>query len=154
MICGTSGAAGVTVTPPCRLPESVGANTTVIVHDLPAPTLEPQVLVWEYSPLVATLVIGKAEFPLLVSVNVCVLVVVIAVSGNCLRGDGVIVATVPVANRLVTDGLPGALVTTVSLPVRDPACVGVTETLILQVLPLVRVVGQLFVCVKSPVVVI
>ena len=65
-----------------------------------------------------------------------------------------IVATVPVANRLVTDGLPGALVTTVSLPVRDPACVGVTETLILQVLPLVRVVGQLFVCVKSPVVVI
>ena len=57
------------VTVPVLVPEAVGLKVTLIVQEAPGPTLEPQVWVWEKSPLTAMLVIVRVAFPVLVSVT-------------------------------------------------------------------------------------
>lgn len=56
-------ALSVTVIVPLREPMAVGVNVTLIVHDELAARLEPQVLVWEKSPLMAMLEIVSAVLP-------------------------------------------------------------------------------------------
>ena len=56
----------VTVIEPVRVPVAVGVKVTVIVHDELAARLEPQVLVWEKSPLGVMLEIARAAPPVLV----------------------------------------------------------------------------------------
>jgi len=56
-------ALSVTVIEPVRKPVAVGVKVTLIVHDELAARLEPQVLVWEKSPLTAMLEIVSAALP-------------------------------------------------------------------------------------------
>jgi hypothetical protein len=58
----------MTTLPPTR-PDLPGWNTTLMVQDIPAATLEPQVLVWENCTLAVMLVMFKVVLPVLVSVT-------------------------------------------------------------------------------------
>ena len=58
-------ALSVTVTVPVFCPLSAGLKLTLMLQEAPAATLEPQVLVWEKSPLIAMLVILRAAVPVL-----------------------------------------------------------------------------------------
>jgi hypothetical protein len=58
-------ALSVTVTVPVLCPLPVGLKVTLMVQEAPAATLEPQVLVWEKSPVTAMLVILRAAVPVL-----------------------------------------------------------------------------------------
>ena len=59
---------------------------------------------------------------------------------------------VPLPERPMLVGPFGSLVETVSVPLRDPVTVGEKVTFTAQVVPAARLVPQLFVCAKSPVV--
>jgi len=61
----------VIVTVPVLDPLALGLKVTLTLHEAPAPTLEPQVLVWEKSPLIAMLVMVSVEVPLFVRVKLC-----------------------------------------------------------------------------------
>lgn len=61
-------------------------------------------------------------------------------------------AEVPVPDKATDCGLPDALSVTMRAPLREPVVVGVKVTLILQFAPAARVLPQLLVCPKSPVV--
>jgi hypothetical protein len=60
-------ALSVMVTEPLRAPVAVGVKVTLIEQEAPAATLEPQVLIWEKSPLAVMLEIVRAALPLFVS---------------------------------------------------------------------------------------
>jgi hypothetical protein len=62
-------ALSVTVKVPALAPVAVGLKVTLRVQLAPAATLEPQVLVWEKSPLTVTLVTLRAALPVLLSVT-------------------------------------------------------------------------------------
>ena len=51
------------VTTPVLVPAAVGLKVTLRVQLAPAATLEPQVLVWEKSPLTVMLVMLRAALP-------------------------------------------------------------------------------------------
>jgi hypothetical protein len=57
-------------TSPLTVPAPVGVKVTLTVHDIPAPTLPSQVLVWENStdPVSVMLAMLKAVLPALVRV--------------------------------------------------------------------------------------
>ena len=59
----------VTVIEPVREPVAVGVKVTLIVQDEPAARLEPQVLVWEKSPLTVMLEIVSVAVPGLLRVT-------------------------------------------------------------------------------------
>ena len=61
---------------------------------------------------------------------------------------------VPLPERPMLVGPFGSLVETVSVPLRDPLAVGAKVTFTAQVAPAARLVPQLFVCAKSPLVAI
>jgi hypothetical protein len=56
-------ALSVMVTTPVLVPAAVGLKVTLRVQLAPAATLEPQVLVWEKSPLTVMLVMLRAALP-------------------------------------------------------------------------------------------
>ena len=62
-------ALSVMVTAPVLVPAAVGLKVTLRVQLAPAATLEPQVLVWEKSPLALMLVIVRLAFPVFLSVT-------------------------------------------------------------------------------------
>ena len=57
------------VTVPVLVPLALGLNVTLTLHEAPAATLEPQVLVWEKSPLIAMLVMVSVALPEFVRVK-------------------------------------------------------------------------------------
>jgi hypothetical protein len=57
------------VTAPVLVPVVVGLNVTLMVQLALAATLEPQVLIWEKSPLTVMLVMLRATLPVLLSVT-------------------------------------------------------------------------------------
>jgi hypothetical protein len=57
------------VTAPVLVPAAVGLKVTLRVQLAPAATLEPQVLVWEKSPLALMLVIVRLALPVFLSVT-------------------------------------------------------------------------------------
>ena len=59
-------ALSVTVIEPVHEPVTFGAKVTLIVQEAPGARLEPQLLVWEKSPLAVMLEIVRATAPLLV----------------------------------------------------------------------------------------
>lgn len=69
-LCGLSEALSEMLRVPVLVPPATGLNVTEIVQLAPALTLLPQVLFWEKSPLVATLVITNEALPVLVSITV------------------------------------------------------------------------------------
>ena len=62
-------ALSVIVIKPVRVPVTTGVKVTLIVQEAPAARLEPQVLVWEKSPLVTMLVMLRVAVPLFWSVT-------------------------------------------------------------------------------------
>ena len=62
-------ALSVMVTAPVRVPAAVGLKVTLSVQLALTATLEPQVLVWEKSPLVLMLVIVSPALPVFLSVT-------------------------------------------------------------------------------------
>ena len=60
----------VMVTEPLREPVAVGVKVTLMVQEALVARLEPQVLVWEKSPLVAMLVMVRVALPVFVRVRV------------------------------------------------------------------------------------
>ena len=59
----------VTVTAPVLVPAAVGLKVTLMVQLPPVATLEPQVFVWEKSPLVLMLVMLRVALPVFLSVT-------------------------------------------------------------------------------------
>jgi hypothetical protein len=68
-VCGLPAALSVTVTLPVLIPVAVGSKVTLMVQLALAATLEPQVLVWEKSPLTVILETLRAALPVLLSVT-------------------------------------------------------------------------------------
>jgi len=66
----------VMVTAPVLDPLALGLKVTLTLHEAPAPTLEPHVLVWEKSPLIAMLFTVSVEVPAFVRVKLCGLLLV------------------------------------------------------------------------------
>jgi hypothetical protein len=62
-------ALSVMVTTPVLVPVAVGLKVTLRVQLAPAARLEPQVLVWEKSPLTAMLVMLRVALPVLLKVT-------------------------------------------------------------------------------------
>ena len=62
-------ALSVMVTTPVRVPVAVGLKVMLRVQLALAATLEPQVLVWEKSPLAVMLVMLRVALPVLLSVT-------------------------------------------------------------------------------------
>jgi hypothetical protein len=62
-------ALSVMVRVPVLVPLAVGSNTTLMLQEAPAATLELQVLVWEKSPLMLTSVMASVALPVLVRVT-------------------------------------------------------------------------------------
>jgi len=60
----------VMVNVPVLVPVAVGLKVTLRVQEAPAATLEPQVWVWEKSPLALMLVMLSVAFPVFLSVTV------------------------------------------------------------------------------------
>src|SRR5437868_5113203 len=98
------------------------------------------------------LIVSVAE-PVLVSVTVCAALVVLInwLPKVRLVGDRLTAgAVVPVPVNETVCGLPAALSVTESVPVREPAAVGVKLTEIVHVADAATDVPQLFVWPKSP----
>jgi len=68
-VCVAGVALSVMVTAPVLVPVAVGLKVTLRVQLALAATIEPQVLVWEKSPLALMLVIPRLAFPVLLMVT-------------------------------------------------------------------------------------
>jgi hypothetical protein len=68
-VCVAGLALSVMVTAPVLVPAAVGLKVTLRVQLAPAATLEPQVLVWEKSPLAVMLVMLRVALPVLLRVT-------------------------------------------------------------------------------------
>ena len=105
-------------------------------------------------PFVPTVLTVTGDPPLLVTVTVCVpdcptvTVPNASVLGLAARAP----AVTPVPLSVTLCGLPVALSAIESVPVREPVVVGLNVTLTVQFAPAAKLVPQLFVCEKSPVV--
>ncbi len=69
-VCGLPTALSVMVTAPVLVPLAVGLKVTLRVQLALAATLEPQVLLWEKSPLALMLVMLRVALPVLLSVTI------------------------------------------------------------------------------------
>ena len=76
MLSGSPWALSLMVTAPLRAPAAIGVKVTLMAQAAPAATLEPQVLVWEKSPVAVMLVMLRAPLPVLLRVTVCALLLV------------------------------------------------------------------------------
>ena len=81
-------ALSVMVTVPVLDPLALGLKVTLTLHEAPASTLEPQLLVWEKSPLIAMLVMVSVAVPVLVRVKLCELLLVPTASEANVREAG------------------------------------------------------------------
>ena len=68
-VCGLAAPLSVTESVPLEVPVIVGEKVTLIVHELPAARLEPQLFVWEKPALAAIAEIVNDAVPVLVSVT-------------------------------------------------------------------------------------
>jgi hypothetical protein len=68
-VCGLPTASSAMVTAPVLVPGAVGLKVTLRVQLALTATLEPQVLVWEKSPLAVMLVRLRVALPVLLSVT-------------------------------------------------------------------------------------
>jgi len=68
-VCVAGLALSVMVKEPLREPVAVGVKVTLRVQLVLAATLEPQVLVWEKSPLTVMLVMLRTALPVFLSVT-------------------------------------------------------------------------------------
>jgi hypothetical protein len=138
-----------------RLPERVGAKVTLIVHVLFAVSELPHGVVSAKSPGLGpekvTLLILRAEFPVLPTVTVwATLVVPLGVVLKVrLAGVTVAMGPLPMPVTVTVCGLVVALSVMVKVAVRVPGAVGVNVTLIVQAPPAATELPQEFVPAKS-----
>lgn len=143
-----------------RVPEAAGSKVTEIEQFFPTATLGSQVFVWVKSPLLVpvmvTLLTSRVALPELVSVTVIAALVVPTnwLGKVRLVGESVTLGpgAKPVPVRLMLCGLPLPLSVSVTAPVRVPVVVGVNVTEMVQVCPTARLVPQVLVAAKSPLV--
>src|SRR6516162_3421870 len=125
-----------------------------MVHDFPAATLAPQVLVSENSsvsaPVIAILAMLNAELVVKVVDRVWAAPTLWPPKFRLFGLS--CTPTVPVPLRLTVCGLPGALSLTDNVPVRLPCCLGANVTAIVQLARMAKLEPQVLVCPKSPVV--
>jgi len=140
------------LTDPERDPVAVGVKVTLMVQLLPAKTGLVQVLVWAKSPVAEILVIVSVALPELVSVTDCTVLVVPTIWELKVRleDDRVTAGAAPVPVKLMVCGLPDALSTMLTEPVREPVAVGLNVTLMVQLAPARTAPPQVVVCAKSP----
>ena len=146
--CGLPTALSVIVSKPVLLPDAVGVNVTLMVQFAPGATLAPQELSWAKSPVTVILLMSSGAEPLLVMVMViAALVTPRGWLGNVrLVGDRVTSgAAEPTPERAMLCGLLAALSVMVIEPYRLPGAVGVKVTVMVQLIPPTRLVGQLLV---------
>lgn len=122
---------------------------TLILQELPAATLAPQVFVWEKGPEIAMLLMSSVVLPTLVSVVVPDVKQLQWPMGSGIQANFRLVGesstSVPIPFRETVCGLPGALSATDSAPVRFPICMGLKATLIVQLAPAARFELQVWV---------
>ena len=140
-----------------RVPITAGLKVTVMLQLVLGDTELPQVLVWLKSealvPLKLTPVIFKVAVLLaLVSVTVCTALPPTATLPK-LKAAGERLTMVPLPDSATVCGLLLALSLILTEPVRLPIAVGVKVTLMVHLAPPARLLPQLFVCAKSPLVV-
>ena len=75
-VCGLPWAVSVMAMVPVLAPPALGLKAMLKVQLALTATLEPQLLVWEASPLTAILMMPRLALPVLVSVTLCALLVV------------------------------------------------------------------------------
>jgi hypothetical protein len=135
---------------------AVGVNVTLMAQLAPAARLAPQLFVCEKSPplvpVIVMLVRVNRVVPLLVSVTAWAALLVptdwltnVIEAGVTLTED-----VAPVPERFNVCGLPAASSAIVSVAVRAPVAAGVKVTLMVQLALGARLAPQVFVCVKSP----
>ena len=155
--CGLLAASSATLNFPVLVPTAVGLNTTLMVQLVLAVRLVVQVVVETLkSPLAEITMLLSVTVWLFRRLNVFGELVVPTVSAAYVALVGVNVAgRTPVPESGTVCGVFVALSVIVMLPVRDPSCVGVNVTLIMQFFPAASVLPQGFVLVtgaKSPLV--
>jgi hypothetical protein len=148
-VCGLAPPLSLMETVPVKVPLLEELKVTVIMHDFPDPTLESQLFVWEKAlePVIVILAMFRVVLPTFVRVIVC------GGGGQVLGSSwqekdrlvGTSFTTVPVPVTLAVCGLPGALSVTDNVAVRDPRCVGLKVTLIVQLAPATTELAQVLV---------
>ena len=127
----------VKVSKPEAGPATVGLNVTVKVQVALAASVAPQVVVWVNGPVMPMPEIFKTPFPVFFKVTICVGLVPPTTSlakFNVVGLSDTPAVCIPIPENLkVNDGVPGASVCSVSVPVRNPVAVGAKITATEQV---------------------
>ena len=142
---------------PVRVPAAVGVKVTKIAHCAPTASEEPQLLVWEKSPLAVMPLMPMAVVPVFVKLTSCVALVPIAWLAKVKRVADKVSEVVPVPEEAVAPvpvrftvwALVLALLVIDNSPKRFPAAVGVNVTEIVHCPPAGRDEPQLLVWEKS-----
>jgi len=153
-ICGLFRALSDTCNVPVVVPTPVGVNTTSIMQLALEVSIDPQVVEETLkAPVVEIATFRSIVLWLLVSLNAFAALVFPTFVAGYLAVAGVNVAwAFPVPDSATVCGLFEALSLTESVPVRDPIWVGVKVTEIVQLFPPANALPQVFVCEKSPLV--
>ena len=135
------------VTTPVLVPVAVGVKVTLRVQLALVARLEPQVLVWEKSPLTVMLVMLRVALPVLLRVTLWALLLPPTACAGKVKevGERLTTGAVPVPVRL-TDCVAGlALSVMVTAPVLVPVAVGLKVTLRVQLALVARLAPQVLV---------
>lgn len=145
-------ALSVTVKVPAVIPAAMGLKITAMLHEAPAATVEPQVLVSEKAPLPLMLLMQSSAFPVFFSVTVWGLLLVNTFCAGKVKevGERLTAGPAPSPVRLTVwvGGL--ALSVTVIVPVEVPVAMGLKVTSMLHEAPAARLEPQVLVWEKGP----
>lgn len=153
-VCGEFVAVSVIVIAPEMAPVTVGLNVSFMVQVPPLLSVPVHVFVAAAkSPLDAIDMVVDSVPVFFTVIAFCALVDPTAVEVNTSLAGVIVITTgsVPVPVSFTVCGEFVALSVTVNEPVRVPAVRGVNVTVTVQLAAAFSVVGQLFVCAKSPV---
>jgi hypothetical protein len=140
-ICGLPVALSLSVSVALLVPVAVGVNVTLMAQIAPAATLDPQVLVWAKSPLLAPVIVMllmvSAAVPVLVrvSVSAALFVPTVWLPKAIELLERLTAGVVPVPVSATVCGLFDALSVMVTVPETDPVAVGVKVTGMRQLPP-------------------
>lgn len=154
-VCGLPVALSLTLRVAARAPAAVGLNVTLIVQLLPEERLDPQLVVFEKSPVfvpeIEIDICLKLELPELLRVIDCeALLVPTTWSANVrLDGDRFATGPVPLPVSDTACGLSVASSITVKVAALVPTAAGLKVTLTVQLAPAARLDPQVLVWAKS-----
>jgi hypothetical protein len=139
-------------------PRKVGVKVTLIVQLAPTASEVPQLFVWAKGVYAVIELIESADVPLFESVRDCVTLVVPTNCGAKVNDAGEREATggggLPIPLKETDPPIPVGEPLAVSVALREPAVVGLKMRLIVQLAPGAIDAGQLFICVKSGVLIV